>query len=116
MRTITLALVLVVALISPVSVINSQPITKPTRVLTPAACQTTGGTKLLAPARTVLAPPPFWDDLDIEMKRLQTTEIRLTAENDSLKASLRKRPIPWYYVAGALSLGFSASLVWKAVR
>lgn len=116
MREILVSIVVLVALCSPVSAKPDKSPDIPTRFGSPTTCTTTGGTTLSVPAGWILVPPPYWAALDLEMKRLQVVEIKLTAENKSLKTSLMKRPIPWYYVAGAISLGFTAGYAWKAVR
>lgn len=46
-------------------------------------------------------PEPAWDDLDLEMRRLQDAETRLKAENESLRKDT-KSPTPLIF--GALSL------------
>jgi hypothetical protein len=116
MMKILVSLLLVCALCASIRPAVADPIARKVRLKTPATCTTTGGTVVKTPAGTVLAPPPLWAALDVEMKRLQVAEIRLGAENKSLRESLKKRPAPWYYIAGALTLGFAAGFAYKAVR
>lgn len=57
----------------------------------------------LAP-RWKLVPPEGWDLLDAEMHRLQTENIRITAENKSLKISAGKGGgSVWWAVGGFLA-------------
>ena len=116
MRKTTLVLALLCVLSSSVWADNPQPITKPTRVGSATTCTTAGGSTLLLVKGDLVVPGPSWAALDTELRALQTLKIRLTTENTSFRASLSKRPIPWYYISAALSLGYGAGYLWKAVR
>jgi hypothetical protein len=79
-------------------------------LLTPSTVHTDGGSDLHLP------PGYFLDEatrgaLDIEMKRLQDAETRLTAENTSLTASVGWAP-GWYTLAVTLAAGIA--LGWYA--
>jgi hypothetical protein len=49
-----------------------------------------------------------WAARDVEMKRLQTSEIRLGAENTSLKHSIETTWPSWLVAGAALVAGFAA--------
>lgn len=71
----------------------------------PSTVTLDSGTRVRLPAGYFL-PESYWDTLDLEVRRLQDTETRLTAEN----ASLRSSESTWGWgtvglVAGALAAG-----------
>lgn len=78
-----------------------------THVLTPFEVTTdAGGHRRFAPSWIV--PEPVWSKIDVELKRLQTTETRLGAENASLRASAGAGGFGWgtaAAVAAALAAG-----------
>jgi hypothetical protein len=61
---------------------------------------------------TLALPPGFflfeetWQALDLEVKRLQDQETRLTAENQVLRES--SDPPGWWWVVGGLAAGIGA--------
>lgn len=76
----------------------------------PLQCTTaTGRAVVLEPGYAV--PEPAWSALDAELRRLQTAEVRLAAENASLRASVSAGP-GWGTLAavvGALAAGTAAA-------
>jgi hypothetical protein len=72
-------------------------------------CVSEGGTELLLPADFWLIPPAVRESETLEMRRLQDTETRLTAENTSLRGSIRSVTAgARLWVVTAAALGFSA--------
>ena len=90
--------------------------TKPSVFKTATVCTTAGGSRLELPAGWWLVPPLNWSALDTELRRLQDAETRLAAENASLKEAARNWRPAWYYIAGALSLGYTGGLTWAWIR
>ena len=67
----------------------------------------------LPPGYTI--PEEKYNSLDAELKRLQDTETRLTAENTSLRKSARSS-VGWVGVVSAIGLGLTVGvLVGKAL-
>lgn len=82
---------------------------EPLRLLSPATCTTEGGSALtLDPGRYL--PEPVWESLDFEVKRLQTAETRLTAENGALRKSAAGSGGSWVLAGLAFSAGIAAGL------
>lgn len=79
----------------------------PVRLRTPSAVVTEGGASLRLPAGYYLAEP-LWNTWELELKRLQTAEVRLTAENDSLRKSAAGWSPGWRTLATALLVGMVA--------
>ena len=76
----------------------------PTTFTTPVTCEAPNGATIdLDPGRYI--PEDQWLDLDSEIKRLQDSETRLTAENKELQ---KPDPTPWKLVLGATLLGIAA--------
>jgi hypothetical protein len=76
----------------------------PKQTLTPMTCRTDGGSDLRLP------PGYFYDvpaqtKLDDEMRRLQTAETRLTAENASFRKSAAAWSPAWWALAAATATG-----------
>ena len=86
--------------------------TVPGEFQTTTTCKSTGGGTWVLPPGWWLVPPDTWSDLDTKLRRLQTAETRLTAENTSLRKSARERSSRWYLLTGALSLGLAAGQGW----
>lgn len=76
------------------------------RMRTPSHLVTTGGTQLDLPPG-YFEDEPTHDKLDTEVKRLQTAETRLTAENKSMKQSLATWQPGWITLAGTLLVGLA---------
>jgi hypothetical protein len=68
---------------------------------------TDGGNDLRLPPGYYL-DEPNWNKLDLEVRRLQDQETRLTAENHSLRTSLGGWQPGWKTLSGALLLGIAA--------
>lgn len=58
----------------------------PARLHGPSTATLDTGTRVRLPAGYFL-PEPYWNALDVEMRRLQDAETRLAAENESLRSS-----------------------------
>lgn len=87
---------------------------EPVHVHSASHVVTDGGSKLDLP------PGYFYDEathaaLDVEVKRLQTVETRLTAENESLRSTLSTWQPPTYLLVTTfvIGLGLGAYLVSK---
>jgi hypothetical protein len=83
---------------------------KPGEILhlsTPSTGRTDGGTDLRLPPGYFL-DEPTWGKLDVENKRLQNAETRLTAENKSLRTSASSISFGWKTLATALLVGVAA--------
>jgi hypothetical protein len=79
----------------------------PTRITVPVTCEDASE----PPNRLNLAPGYYltedtWGRLDGEVRRLQESEIRLRAENDSLRKS--DAPPRWWWIAGGIAAGAAA--------
>jgi hypothetical protein len=59
---------------------------EPIRLLSPSVVVTDGGSRLELPPGVFL-PEADYEKLDVELRRLQDAETRLTAERDSYKSS-----------------------------
>jgi len=73
---------------------------------------TPGGANLDLPPGWYIVPGDLWKDLDLEMRRLQESETRLSAENKSLKASASERT-GWYWIASAVVVGFGGGIAYQ---
>jgi hypothetical protein len=85
------------------------PVTGHVQLSSGATCRTDGGSDIRLPVGHFL-DEPVWAKLDAETKRLQTVEVRLTAENASLKASAASWQPGWYTLAGAFAAGIATTL------
>ena len=85
--------------------------TEPLHLKTPSSVQTDGGTTLRLPPGYFLEEP-VWHDLDEEMKRLQEREVRLDAENKSLRSSAKEISFGWYVLGAAVVAGFAAGYLY----
>jgi hypothetical protein len=74
-----------------------------------ATCRTPAGVDLDLPPGYYLSEPK-WDALDLEVRRLQDTETRLSAENLSLRASANAWRPGWRSIATALAVGLGAGV------
>lgn len=88
----------------------ADPPTIPTRLNSRAHVTTEGGTDLDLPPGWYVVPPDKWSALDLEMRRLQDAETRLTAENESLRGSTGGAGF-LLVVCGALAAGFAAGVL-----
>lgn len=79
---------------------------EPIRLLTPSVVVTEGGSRVELPPGVFL-PEPEWQRLDVEVRRLQDTETRLTAERDSYRESASGGP-GWMGWITAFSAGVAA--------
>lgn len=90
----------------------AEPAPTPVRLLSAAQCRTEGGTDLqLEPGRYL--PEPVWSSLDFEVRRLQTAETRLTAENNEFRRSARDGAGVWSHIVtagAALAAGIGIGL------
>lgn len=64
-----------------------------------------GGRVLVVPRLSHVLAPIAWDKLDAEVRRLQEAEVRLTAENESLRKTARSWQPGWKVVLGTLVAG-----------
>lgn len=85
-------------------------LSKPLQLLSDSVVRTDGGSVLRLPPGRFLTED-LWGKLDAELRRLQTAEVRLTAENASYKASLSTGWQPGWWtllsvVAGAGATGW----------
>lgn len=71
--------------------VAAEPLPEVIPVTEPITLRSDGGAELRVPPGFYV-PAPTWSALDEELKRLQTTETRLQAENKSLRASASDGP------------------------
>ncbi len=83
----------------------------PVHLKTPSSVQTDGGSTLRLPAGYFLEEP-VWDSLQFEVKRLQEREVRLAAENKSLRASADETSFGWTVLGAAIVAGFTAGYLY----
>jgi hypothetical protein len=83
----------------------------PLHILSPSSLTTDGGSVLRLPPGQFLSDAQ-WSKLDLEMRRLQDAETRLTAENTSFRQSAAAWTPPWWLLAGAAVSGIT--LGWYA--
>ncbi len=88
----------------------------PTRIKSAATITTDHGSVARLNAGGWLIPGPEWHRIDLEIRRLQTAETRLTAENKSLRNSLDDTSSVWKWIVGAAVLGFAGGVVFEAAR
>jgi hypothetical protein len=101
-----------IAIACAVTLLPSHAIAEPEvlHIVKGAQCTTDGGTDLRLEPGYYL-PEPTWVAVDVEMKRLQDVETRLTAEN----TYMREQGPGWGtlgIVAGALVVGMAAGARW----
>jgi hypothetical protein len=80
-----------------------------THLKTPSSVTTDGGSNLRLPPGYFI-DEPGWQAKNAEMKRLQEQEVRLAAENKSLRDDADDISFGWYVVASALVVGFGAGI------
>lgn len=76
----------------------------PWRILSASSLTTEAGSTLALPPRVMIVTEDGWQALDDEVRRLQEAEVRLQAENASLRASASPGGPGW----GTLALVVSA--------
>lgn len=64
-----------------------------------------GGRVLVVPQLSHVLAPIAWDKLDAEVRRLQEAEVRLTAENNSLRKTAKEWQPGWKVLLGTLVAG-----------
>lgn len=96
----------------------ADPYLPPLHLMTGATLRTEGGSELHLPPDSVILLPETWTELDIEVRRLQDAETRLTAERDSLRKSAHSSLWSWrtLSVAGALVTGVGIGIAWQTFR
>lgn len=107
-RRSILALVVAVCVILPATA-AAEPVPQVIEVPVPITLKADTGEEMRVPPGYYV-PAPLWTAIDDEMKRLETTETRLTAENKSLRASADEGP-GWgtvLTVVGAIAAGIAA--------
>lgn len=67
---------------------------------------TSSGTSLDMPPAHIV-DDPTWSALDLEMRRLQTAETRLTAENESFRKSAEGWRPSWWVIGSAVATGIA---------
>ncbi len=78
--------------------------------LGPGSLITYSGENYILPLGTHILTYEVWDSLDVEMRRLQEQETRLTAENKSLKHTAASWHPGWKTIAAGVLVGLSAGL------
>jgi hypothetical protein len=79
---------------------------EPIKVKSPSTLRTDKGSEVRLPPGVFLSQPEY-DELDVEVRRLQDAETRLRAENISLRNSLRDTPSPWIGLVGVALTGIT---------
>lgn len=74
------------------------------------------GTRYTLPVGTHILDGTSWQNLDLEVKRLQDVETRLTAENKSLKGSAQRDAPGWGTAAVLLTLAIIAGGTFHALN
>lgn len=69
-----------------------------------------GGRDFVLPVGTHILAPPAWSELDLEFKRLQEAEVRLTAENKSFRATASEWRPGWKTIALTLAVGLAGGV------
>ena len=64
----------------------------------------------VVPEGTHLLTPPAWDRLDVETRRLQTVEVRLTAENSHMRTRLQSWQPGWRLLCIAAVVGLGGGI------
>lgn len=107
MHRLVAALVVVgLFLVSPAA---ADPATTPLHLLTSSTVVTDGGSTLKLPPSYVLTEKS-WSALDLEMKRLQDLDTKLTAENGSLRAAVSGWQPGFYTLAVAVVSGMALAV------
>lgn len=101
--------VLVAAVVSLSTAAAADPVQtdRPIHLLVNGTLSAEGGGSLSVPPGYFLTEP-LWADLDTEVKRLQTAETRLGAENLSLRKSAEK--VRWWPYLTAAAVGLAAGI------
>jgi len=85
----------------------------PWRIGSASTLTTEGGSTITLPAGVYVLTAEGWHALDVEIMRLQEAEVRLNAENSSLRTSLTEGDGPGWGTltafAGGLALGMAAA-------
>lgn len=105
MRRLAAAVVLAIVLLT--STAAAEP---PLRLTVPTTVSDGAGNSRSLPPGYFLTQDS-WSALDLELRRLQEAETRLTAENESLRDAAGAPPAWWWVAAGvaaAAGLGFAA--------
>lgn len=116
MKRLIAALVVLLALAWPARALADEVITfepgEPLnlRIVSGFTATTDAGIVLRFPPGVHVLGEPEWGAIDAEVRRLQDAEVRLTAENESLRVTPIERPRPWWAVVGA-SVGLIAGIV-----
>jgi hypothetical protein len=93
-------LALALALLSPTLLVGDAS-AGPVRFKSPVTCTTEAGSSIKLPPGFYLSAE-LWAKLDLETRRLQALEVRLGAENKSLKKSLEMRSGTTALVSGLI--------------
>lgn len=110
-KTLVLAVVLVVSLLSAST--TAEPLPEVTPITESVTIRADSGAELRVPPG-MYVPTPAWLALDAELKRAQDAETRLAAENKSLRTSAAESGPGWgtvWIVAGALAAGIIGGAV-----
>ena len=82
-------------------------------IKTPSTLKTEGGSELRLPPGYFL-DEEAWRERDLELKRLQESDVRLRAENRSLRKSAEADAIPWKTIGCAIVFGaFVGVIGWQ---
>lgn len=87
--------------------LSARAVAEPLHLKTPSNVITDGGTSLRLPPGYFLEEPS-WERLDLEVRRLQDRETRLSAENASLRASASGWTPGWKTLGSAVITAFVA--------
>ena len=116
MRRLMVGLLAVTLFVHPAHAGGPPAVDTPTEIGSGAACVSRSGTEFELPPGAVCVPPAWWTAADAEHKRRGDAETRLKAENESLRQSLRKRPVRWYYIAGVAAAAFALGATVERLR
>lgn len=113
LRTALAALALVVVLTVPSITSGDDGVVLP--MPTPQLRLTTGdgilqapsGLRYRIPLGSHIMNPDAWSEHDLEMRRLQELEVRLSAENKSMRATAKEWQPGWKVLLGAAVVGLS---------
>ncbi len=77
---------------------------EPLHLRTPSSVQTDGGSTLRLPPGYFIEER-VWSDLDLELRRLQDAETRLTVENSTMRKQVASWQPGWYTLGTAVAIG-----------